>query len=74
VSQGDTQFAFFDFAVLAEGFAEVDRDVGFAVGGGPGGAGDIHVHNIRQNNPVININLGDLWNLYMSTYFRPKSI
>src|SRR5450756_1100708 len=46
--------AFFDFAVLAEGFAEVDRLVGFAVGGGPEGAGYVHVHTIKQYCPIIN--------------------
>jgi hypothetical protein len=34
-----SNIAFFDFAVLAEGFAEVDGFVDFAVGGGPAGAG-----------------------------------
>jgi len=46
--------AFFDFAVLAEGFAEVDGLVGFAVGGGPEGAGYVHVHTIKQKHPIIN--------------------
>src|ERR1019366_2276973 len=35
---------------VAVGLAEVDGLVGFAVGGGPGGAGDVHVYIIRQNN------------------------
>jgi hypothetical protein len=48
--------AFFDFAVLAEGFAEVDGLVGFAVGGGPEGAGYVHVHTITQYLPIINGN------------------
>jgi hypothetical protein len=46
--------AFFDFAVLAEGFAEVDGLVGFAVGGGPEGAGYVPVHTIKQKCPIIN--------------------
>jgi hypothetical protein len=46
--------AFFDFAVLAEGFAEVDGLVGFAVGGGPASAGYVHVHTVKQHNPIIN--------------------
>src|ERR1035437_7333037 len=46
--------AFFDFAVLAERFAEVDGLVGFAVGGGPEGAGYVHVHTIKQYYPIIN--------------------
>ena len=65
--------AFFDFAVLAEGFAEVDGLVGLAVGGRPAGAGDMHVHNIRQKRPIININQAYLRNLRMSPHFRPKS-
>ena len=44
--------AFLDFAVLAEGFAEVDGLVGLAVGGGPAGAGYVHVHIIRHYNPT----------------------
>jgi ATP adenylyltransferase/5',5'''-P-1,P-4-tetraphosphate phosphorylase II len=46
--------AFFDFAVLAEGFAEVDGLVGFTVGGGPAGAGYMHVHIIQHTIPLIN--------------------
>ena len=46
--------AFFDFAVLAEGFAEVDGLVGFTVGGGPAGAGYMHVHIIQHTMPTIN--------------------
>ena len=46
--------AFSDFAVLAEGFAEVDGLVGFTVGGGPAGAGYMHVHIIQHNMPLIN--------------------
>jgi hypothetical protein len=42
-----SNIAFFDLAVLAEGFAEVDGFVGFAVGGGPAGAGDMHLYNIK---------------------------
>ena len=41
---GDIAFA--DAGAVAEGLAEVDGSVGFAVGGGPSGAGDIHVHII----------------------------
>jgi hypothetical protein len=41
---GDIAFA--DVGAVAERLAEVDGSVGFAVGGGPGGAGDIHVHTI----------------------------
>jgi hypothetical protein len=41
---GDIAFA--DVGAVAEGLAEVDGSVGFAVGGGPGSAGDIHVHII----------------------------
>ena len=45
--------ALLDFAVLAEGFAEVDGLVDFAVGGGPEGAGYIDVHIMQQDLPVI---------------------
>jgi hypothetical protein len=38
--------AFLDFAVLAEGLAEVDGLVDLAVGGGPEGAGDMHAYRI----------------------------
>src|ERR1019366_7185240 len=47
--------AFFDFAVLAEGFAEVDGLVGFAVGGGPASAGYMHVHIITHYGSIKNI-------------------
>jgi hypothetical protein len=43
---GDVAFA--HVGAVAIGLAEVDGLVGFAVGGGPGGAGDIHVHIIKQ--------------------------
>src|ERR1017187_566523 len=46
--------AFFDFAVLAEGFAEVDGLVGFAVGGGPASADYVHFHTIKHYSPIIN--------------------
>src|ERR1039458_4960095 len=46
--------AFFDFAVLTEGFAEVDGLVGFAVGGGPVSAGYVHVHTIKHYSQIIN--------------------
>ena len=65
--------AFFDFAVLAEGFAEVDGLVGFAVGGGPAGAGDVHVHNIRQIHPIINRKYCQFANLLHVYILRPKS-
>src|SRR5450756_3208753 len=45
--------AFFDFAVLAEGFAEVDGLVGFTVGGGPACASYVHVHTIKQYSPCL---------------------
>ena len=45
----------FDFAVLAEGFAEVDGLVGFAVGGWPACAGYMHVHIITHYNSINNI-------------------
>ena len=45
--------AFFDLAVLAEGFAEVDGLVGFAVGGGPAGVSDMHAYNIKQTIRII---------------------
>jgi hypothetical protein len=35
-------------APKSEGLAEVNGGVGFAVGGGPGGARDMHVHTINQ--------------------------
>jgi len=41
--------AFTDVVAVAVGLAEVDGLVGLAVGGGPGGAGDVHVHIIRHN-------------------------
>src|SRR5450756_918651 len=47
--------AFFDFAVLAEGFAEVDGLVGFAVGGWPACAGYMHVHIITHYCSIKNI-------------------
>jgi hypothetical protein len=43
---GDVAFA--NAAAIAEGLAEVDGGVGFAVGGGPGGAGYMHDHIIHQ--------------------------
>ena len=43
---GDVAFA--DAVAVAEGFAEVDGGVGFAVGGGPGGAGDMHAYIVRH--------------------------
>jgi len=48
--------AFLDFAVLAEGLAEVDGLVNLAVGGGPEGAGDVHAYRIRHFNRQINSN------------------
>ena len=45
---GDVAFA--DVGAVAIGLAEVDGLVGFAVGGGPGGAGYVHVHIIRYIN------------------------
>jgi hypothetical protein len=42
-------FASFDFAVLAEGFAEIDGLVGFTVGGGPVGASYMHVYIFQAN-------------------------
>ena len=48
---GDIAFA--DVGALAEGLAEVDGRVGLAVGGGPGGAGELHVHRIQLNNPIF---------------------
>ena len=50
--------AFFDFAVLAEGFAEVDGLVGFSVGGGSASAGYIHVHTIQHKHPIISRKYG----------------
>src|ERR1017187_7883399 len=45
---GDVAFA--NAVAVAVGLAEVDGLVNLAVGGGQGGAGDVHVHIIRQNN------------------------
>jgi len=42
---GDIALA--DLVADAVRLAEVDREVGFAVGGGPRGAGDVHDHIIR---------------------------
>ena len=42
---GDVAFA--NGVALAVGLAEIDGVVDLAVGGGPGGAGDLHVHIIR---------------------------
>ena len=47
-----SDIAFADVGAVAIGLAEVDGLVGFAVGGGPGGAGDVHVHIIRHNNLI----------------------
>ena len=44
---GDVAFA--DVVAVAEGLAEVDGLVGLAVGGGSGGAGNVHVHRIRHS-------------------------
>lgn len=38
--------AFADMGAVAVGLAEVNGEVGFAVGGGPGGTGDLHDHHI----------------------------
>jgi len=65
--------AFFDFAALAEGFAEVDGLVGFAVRGGLEGAGYVHVHIIKHISPIINRYFAKYPNLCMSTHFKPKS-
>ena len=42
---GDIAFA--NMRAVPIGLAEVDGFVGFAVGGGPRGAGEIHVHIIK---------------------------
>src|SRR5947208_16302028 len=41
---GDVAFA--DASAIAIGLAEMDGLIGVAVGGGPGSAGDVHVHII----------------------------
>ena len=43
---GDIAFA--DVRAIAIGLSEVDGFIGLAVGGGPGSAGDIHVHKIHD--------------------------
>jgi len=43
---GDVAFA--NVRAVAEGLAEIDGLISFAVGGGPGGAGYVHVHIIIQ--------------------------
>src|ERR1035441_10301047 len=64
--------AFFDFAVLAEGFAEVDGLVGFAVGGGPASAGYVHVHRIKHYSPIINRQLRLIIKILHVYIFRTK--
>src|ERR1035438_8213246 len=64
--------AFFDFAVLAEGFAEVDGLVGFAVGGGPASAGNVHVHTIKHYSPIINRQLRLIIKILHVYIFRAK--
>src|ERR1035441_7087733 len=64
--------AFFDFAVLAEGFAEVDGLVGFAVGGGPASAGYVHVHRIKHYSPILNRQLRLIIKILHVYIFRTK--
>src|ERR1035441_2379136 len=64
--------AFFDFAVLAEGFAEVDGLVGFAVGGWPASAGYVHVHRIKHYSPIINRQLRLIIKILHVYIFRAK--
>jgi hypothetical protein len=62
---GDIAFA--DMFTVAIGLAEVDGLVGFAVGGGPRGAGNIHVHIIRQNNLKFKHNI-QIMHVYILTH------
>ncbi|PYT30085.1 MAG: hypothetical protein DMG57_09530, partial [Acidobacteria bacterium] len=52
---GDIAFA--NVGAVAVGLAEEDGLVDFAVGGGPGGAGDVHVHMIRHKHSFNNENI-----------------
>src|ERR1039457_6759120 len=73
IAVGDVgDVAFFDFAVLAEGFAEVDGLVGFAVGGGPASAGNVHVHTIKHYSPIINRQLRLIIKILHVYIFRAK--
>src|ERR1017187_5623808 len=57
---------------LAEGFAEVDGLVGFAVGGGPASAGYVHVHRIKHYSPIINRQLRLIIQILHVYIFRAK--
>ena len=62
---GDIAFA--DVRAVAVGLAEIDGLIGFAVGRGPEGAGDVHVYMLQGINRYYNINIVKYSGLCMST-------
>jgi hypothetical protein len=65
---GDLAFA--DAGADAVGLAEVDGGIDCAVGGAPGGAGDVHVDIIINESKH---NLREKTELWVSTLSRPKT-
>src|ERR1700737_2759565 len=59
--------AFANPGAFAEGLAEVDRLIGFAVRGGPKSAGHVHVHILRHIHRLCKYNNAICQTLCMST-------